>query len=626
MTEKENMHSRYKDGMTWRSFLAVCYGLLVFQPTMIYLYLLTGSPVASTAIQYATLILFAELARASGNPLTKQEACWIIIGTPVAGLYQWILLWMYQGYFKFSPTTYYFGIMDKIPYFYSPVTEDAWLARTFWHPHWYPILGVSLLWLALIEIAGTSLGLIARHLYVEVEKLPFPLSQPTATMVKTLTEERESSRLAIIGAAALISLVYSLILYGIPMVATTWGYQIQLLPIPWTDYNYQLHRIIPGASLGFATDPAFFASGLLIPLNVIVGMVISSFAIYFVGNGILVRNELTFFGKEWFAGMSVANSWQRSFLYAWFNPFIGLALALGIMPLFTRPRVLIDSLKPLVGLETRTKALVSVWKAFLTFLIGSVAIACLDAYLAPDFPIWLFFLMDIGFFFVYTLIVARAAGEAVQFNVPYVEQLSIIASGYTGSHAWFVPFPLWYEGGAWAQNFKVGDLTETHPISLLKALLISPISLLMAFWFISAIWRTSPIPSERFPGIQAFWPMNAATQGFLISRPPGLFLPQMILAGFGVGAMLYLMFGFLLKMSTSPLIGAVVGVATPIPQVLTMLIGALLGGAIQYVFGKKWWDENRALIAAGIMLGEGILITVAGSIALIIISMWAMNY
>ncbi len=617
---------RFEEGMTWRSYLSIIYAVLVFQPTMIFLYLLTGSPVAGQAVQYATLILFAELARVSGNPLTKQEATWIIIGTPVASLYQWLIVWVYQGYFKFSPIAAFYGLTDLIPWFYSPSAE-AWLGRSFWQPEWIPIMVVGLAYIFATDVCGMSLGLINYHLYVEQENLEFPLARPLAATVTSATTERTVSRLAMIGLAAFVSAVYTFVLYGVPIISTTWGNPINILPAPWTDSNRLLHLVLPGASFGIGTDPTWFAWGLVIPFQVSIGYFIGSFALNFVGNAILVATRTSTFGTEWFSGMSVALSWQRSMLYVWSNPAIGFALAVGIMPLLTRPSLLINTLKSLVGGKATTKPLVPLWKPLLTFLAGSCTITAMQLYLAPDLPIWLPFMMNMGYFFVFSLVSGRAAGVATTFDIPYIQQIATIGSGYNGIGGWFVPWPAFIGGAAWLQNFKVAELTKTRPTSLIKIWLAAPISLFVAFWTISAVWRVSPMPSERFPGIQAMWPVQATFQGLFISRPPGIFRPELILGGFGVGTVLYLVLSFAVpRIGIAPLVGSVTGAFSPLPNAFTIMIGSVIGELVSYVLGRKWWNEKRALLSAGLILGEGLIIVVGGSIALIVMSMWAMNY
>ena len=62
-----------RKAISWRALAAVVYTVLLFQPAMIWAELVIG-PGGALAPGLISVILFVELFRLTGNPLTKQEA------------------------------------------------------------------------------------------------------------------------------------------------------------------------------------------------------------------------------------------------------------------------------------------------------------------------------------------------------------------------------------------------------------------------------------------------------------------------------------------------------------------------------------------------------------------------
>ena len=98
-----------KSGFTASSFLAVLYSILVFIPAVMYLNLMTG--VVGLSVAWFVIIIWAEIARMSGRPLTRQEAIMIYI---LAGAEIYIPISMV--YLKI-PLLLNFGI--SLHYYYS---------------------------------------------------------------------------------------------------------------------------------------------------------------------------------------------------------------------------------------------------------------------------------------------------------------------------------------------------------------------------------------------------------------------------------------------------------------------------------------------------------------------------
>jgi len=632
-----------KSGVTDRSILAIVYVILVFQPAVIFIYLMTAQTALYVAASWAALLLTTQLCRLSGRPITKQEAALIyLVSSPLVGQGAIFLFtqvggnpggWIYQAYFRYSPITATFGIGEYIPDWYSPLI-DAWSSRNLLHPGWILIARNFIIWFVCAITMHISLGLICRRLYIEVEDLPFPIVQPVSSAIIALSEPEEEkegrlTRLHMLGICSVASLLYAIPAYGIPFIARAYGYVFAGIPIPWVDISNIVQLVFPGASLGFATDLAVLALGFVIPLNVTVAMVVGSLALYLVGNHLLVSFGLTGFAKEYGFGMSVSDAWQRSIFNAWASPLVGLAIAAGLMPLLRRPRLLVDAFKALrapTGQERRRGQLgLPLWIPVAAFLAAALAYTAFDYYLAPDFPVWFFLLINVGWSFLYALITARAAGVAYPFSIPYVREIMIMSVGAPGYTQWFVPIETNPVAESWTQWFKVCDLTDTDPMSFIKAtLLVFPFAIGMAFFFVNSFWKLAPIPSVAYPGTVVAWPVQNIFQLLFVTGSKEIFRPLWLAYGFIAMTAIY----FILEVvHLGPLaIGLAAGAATVPPIPITMLIGAMFGRLLAWIMGEEWWQRNRGVMAAGLTLGEGITLVIGVVIALAMKAMWVLPY
>ena len=625
MKFKTQSQIKPQSGLTWRSFLAVIYAIVVFEPALIYVALMTWNTAMFGFVAWATLIFVTQLARLSGRPLTRQEATVIYITCGVIGyMSMWVLNWLYAIYFVHSRVTAAFGLTEAIPPFYAPPHySSAWDMRTFFHPDWVLPISISLIYLAFAILVDVSLGLLTYELYVEVEDLPFPIQRVEMEAIITVTE-RQQARTSVLSAVTIASAIYALILYAIPFATQAYGYIFQPIPIPWADFNYYIHMILPGSSFGIATDPSSFAVGLIIPFNVVVSIFIGSFALYFIGNAVLINYHLTKFAEEWAFAMPVSISWERSLLYAWISPIIGIGIAAGIMPLIRRREIIINALRALMGLSKERKPAVSLWFILSGFLFSTLGSVILFEMLVPDFPLWILLLLSVGWSFVFTLLSSRALGEmGMTLNVPYVKELTFIASGHPNVNIFFAPLVVVAPVGApvWTGYFKLAKLTNTDLISVIKTYIIAGlIALLLGVMYVQSFWLQNPVPSAVYPATEIYWPINAMFQCLFIQRVFHLFQPAWLLAGFSLTAIFYLIVDFAhLPISV---MGLAAGTLTPIPNAITILIGALFGKIMERIIGKEVFSIYRPVIAAGLYLGLGIMVVIGSAIAIVLRSIW----
>ena len=183
---------RYKEGLTPRSFLAIIYGAFILQPIIIFTLLYAGASIIG-----AVLLVFTEIARLYGSRLTKQEVFIAFYGLGAAASGGVFISLLFKGYLRTSSITRAFGIADKLPVWVAPPSSsEVYFIRMLFHPDWLPALSIFLLGMLFFIIADLGIGMLVAQMYVEVEKLPFPLAQVSAQAIITLTE-RPAERLRI---------------------------------------------------------------------------------------------------------------------------------------------------------------------------------------------------------------------------------------------------------------------------------------------------------------------------------------------------------------------------------------------------------------------------------------------
>lgn len=603
-------------GFTWRVYAGVLYSIIILQPAIIWLMLTTGQSLVGAAVLITTL-LFTEVFRLSGKPLTKQETfiLYAVSGLSGAGIVGWIGH-IYALWYRASPYVNLFGITGIPDWFAPPPTSPVHYLRTFFHPDWIApislITGLSLIG----EGIGLITGFIMRQLFIETERLPFPMADPSAEAMLTLSE-REKSKINIFAIATFISLAYSLLVYFLPMMTLALFKQaFTVLPIPWIDLTYWFDKVLPGTQFGIATDLLAIALGFLLPSEVVISSFLGSFAIYFVGNYFLVRQGL--FVDYLPGAMSIQDLWQRSMLCFWASPNIGLAIAAGIIPIVTRPKVFYGAFLSLIKMRKTIKEAtgLSSWFILLSYFAATFSVALIAHMLVPDFPFWIFIFMSVVWSFFGTLISTRSIGiTGMPLDVPYIREELIMSSGYTAVDVWFLPGLYTTAGANWCQSFKICELLDTPPSELVKAYVYSfPVAWLVSFLYVQLFWRLSPIPSAVYPYTIIYWPINAINSSLWISRSVTIFNPQLILGGVIVGGALYAATSTLhIPFS---LIGFASGAAAPIPGSFSLLIGYIIGRIFAIKFGRIWWNKNRAVIVAGLTMGEGLAIGLGAAISM----------
>jgi len=619
----------YKSGLTWRSLLAVLYGLALFAPAAIWVSLVAIGVSFVSAAQIALITVFVEFARYSGRPLTKQEATIVYVVATLIAAGEPLAL-VYAGWYVHSPIAIMFNIADKVPTWWAPPQGSvAWQLRTLFHPDWLPPLAVYLIVHSLGTLGAFVFATMANEIFIEAERLPFPMQEITARTITVLTE-REEAHLGLLSSTALIGAIYGVLLYTLPTIAKAAGYPIALIPIPWADFTRYIEIFMPGASFGVATDIMLLALGLMLPFRLVISMLLGSIARFMIGNWLTVRLGITPWAKHYVSGMSLTVIYQESTLYLWANIIIGMSFAVGLAPLIIRPRVIAGSFKALTGKIGREKEriserILSVRTFIILWIVVGITLAAIYSILDPQFPIWAGLIWEFPFMFILMLITVRVLGETgIVWQFPNARQAFLLSIGYPGITGWFLPLSM-HPGVWWTSNFKVCQLTKTSYSSLIKAYFIAmPISLLLGLLYVNVFWAIAPMPSAIYPATYIQWPVQAMYQSIWITRPEEFFKSDVIvyslISTLGLGILLYkLGLGMVLT-------GLFTGMATPIASIFTIFLGSLIGKIIATRFNIEWFNRYKQTLAAGLMLGEGIAIMIGAAGAILIRSIQLRPY
>lgn len=623
-----------EDEITWRSLLAIIYSTVIMQPAAIWLTLANGpsAGLMGMAAMYSVTLLFTEIANISGKPLTRQETflIWAMSGIATWEIVGLRFIWALWN--RFSPLVLGSGLL--IPDWYAPPEPELLVRRTFLDSAWVLPFLIYASFLLIERIYSLSVGLILHKIFVEVEKLPFPLQQVEAEAVITLSE-RTPAKMRVLTTTALVSLVWTVILYGSYTVGLP-----QILPVPWFDFNKFVEMAFPGASFGISTDPMIFAIGFMLPLNISGSVMVGSLAIYFFGNWLVSSQSpveaLRGIFSEWTYGMTISDAWQRSTLTVWAGPLVGLGLAGGLLPLLWQSKTLVNSFKSLKRLSDTAKAkgILSSRLLLILFVVPAAANLLLLHYLVPDFPVWIFALLYVGWTFAGNLISSRAVAVTGQtIGIPYVWQGLYVLSGYGGSEPWCLPY-----GGASGPfgipdsrptsillQFKTASLCGTKITTWIKAYFITfIIASISSFAYVWTLWSTAPIPSSSFPWTVIGWPVESMWFSLWSTRSIHVLEPMRIATWFGIGIVIYT--ANLLLKSPLSFIAFVAGCASTIPGSFTTFLGTVTGLLISKRLGKEWWMSNRTALVAGIAVGEGVALALLLGISIATRMIWMMPY
>jgi len=645
-SEKSSVEStlqRGERGLTWRSSLAILYGGWIMLPVVLYISLMSGSIIAGGAT-YITVILFTELSRLTGRPMKKQEL--FIIFMTIGWVASWFPFMQipFRSYYMTSPISRMFKdpftnrpIVESIPSWWAPPPESLVLKQrgleALLHPAWlFPIILIAL-GTASWFIAEVGMALMMSMIFIEIEKLPYPFAPMDAAVATTLSE-RPEERLRIFSLSAFFAFIYAFILYGFPVLGIG-----SFIPVPWADFTRYTQYSLPGALLGICTDILPYVFGFLIPFHVVIYILIGSFAVWVFGNSFALTYFADMFPQwksEWVIGMPLQLMYQRSLLWIWVSPQIGVTIAAAVVIIGSKYKAFIRGIKSLVGIGgarvegyPRLSVLLGM---FFAGTLGSVAISYI---LVPDFyaQYWYYpLLLSVGWTFVFDLVSCRIWGEVGPLNIPPppVWQGMVVLSGYPKVDAFFAA-PLIGTGGAGGMTHavKVAYLTDTKPIDYFKALaILAPVGLLASFFYTGVFWTVAPMPSSAYPWTRIAWPVQIIQQNVWISRSTEIFRFDLAMNTFILFTVLGLIGEFVIRRFIPfSFIGIISGTLTLPPYSLAYLVGAIVGKfLLQRKMGAARWNEMKPVVAAGLAMGIGVAVGLSAPLAMVAKAMWAAPY
>jgi len=623
------LEQEHRKGFTTKSFAGLIYSLIVLLPASIFSSLIAGTGLVA-GVPFVLTLLMVEVARWSGSPLTRQESTvlFALSGSTVTELF--FLMLLQQAYVKnISFFTWSFiapngqPLPRVLPEWYAPALDSASiLNRTFISPDWVQPILVVFATSMLSYLVYLGYSIILYQMFVVQESLPFPIQQIMAETCTSLTEEEpESTRLLTFG--AVVGIIYSFLLYFLPFMS---NFGVQLLPLPFADWNRYVEKVFPGASLGISTDPLTFAVAMIIPLNVAVSMFIGAFSISFVGNYVLQKIGIF---EKWKYGTTLALTYQYSFLYHWVVPLIGFSIAIAVVPILRYPKLIVRTFRMLTKVSGLGKEKVILpFKVIMPIALGAnVALAAMAGMLT-GYPVWIFFLLVAVWPLLEGMVAARGLGET-GFSVATYPYFNYVVFAGTNAPVSTYFLNLWNSGAAIASltgTYKMCDLTQTDIRDLIKGwIIIVPITWLFSGIFVQLLWTIAPIPSSTYPAVDLYWPLALipqflwATGGVVTGMGP-----TQLLAGFSFGTILWLACDLLhLPLSV---IGVLVGAMSMIPGTVTILISGIVCWIVGKKMGKDRWDKVKTPLSAGIMLGVSIMIVIAVSMTMIMKAVWTLPF
>jgi len=641
-TSGEDEELQYGEGFTAKTIIGALFVGLIMMPGAIYLGLVAGSGLGAAA-QWVTIVLFAEVARRSFLPLSRQEIYLLfyvagglasvalgdrgISGGPLGQL-------IWNQYFVQSPQAA--AIAREIPWFATPGPESqSLLQRSFFHRDWWGPLGVLFMTQLLERVSWLPAGYILFRMTSDIERLPFPLASVAASGATALAEassKEESWRWRVFSTGTTMGLIFGSFYIAIPVfTGVVFGKALTLIPIPFMDLMKSTESFLPAAPVGISGDLGKVLTGFVLPFPLVAGIFWSSVVCQLGMNPILYKAGYL---PQWHPGMeSIPTRIAANFDF-WMSAGIGIQIAIALIGIYSVVKGSIDASRGRAkgrgawnvvprgrGDKPGTiKIAIGIW------LLATLAYISFTQWLLPGFPLWLLVTYGLVWTPINSFVAARMYGLTSQdVNFPMLKELTIMKSGYQNVDVWFAPMPL-HDYGYLAQKFREIELTKTKFTSVVKAeLLMFPLILLGGLLYWQFIWNTSPVPSAQYPFAQKMWPVHASQQAIWnqINKPGGAawaldaIKPNIIAIG-GVGAMALYGVMFAFKAPMLAFYGAAGGANAMVADTLPMFSGALLSKFyLSKRIGIEKWTNYAPVLLAGFACGTGLVSMAAIALALI---------
>jgi len=614
-----------KSGLTWRSLFGLITAALLFVPVNIYLNLSTGMTV-STAATYIIIILLSEMARYSGNPLSRHELfiMYATMGVAATALppYYWLV---YRSFFINTPVTYAYTIDGKpLPYLVEdwlcpPIGSPAHMYRTLFQIEWLKPVAVFTVLSLLVFIADLGLSIFLSYLTVRVADLRFPFATLDWSLIETITE-RESDRVKIFMTGFYPGLIYGAILYG------GFSMGVPIIPLPWADFTWLTEKYLPGAIIGISTEPSPFIFGLMLPLSVTGNILAGSLIVWVLLNHVFTVNPSFFpqWVKEYYQGMTISSIYQRSFQRIWISIQFGFVIGLAVALIASLRKNILGVIR--LRVKNTKNEFPSIKLALILYAVGSIGSVFLFITFVPEIPFYVPLLTSLVVSFMIGALAAYAIGEIGTFpSLPWPWQAIVYFTPYKGYPGWVVsPYICLGTPGGASQMVKVSYLSGTKPKDYFRAWVIAFIlNLIFGFIIIDAYWRLAPIPSSAYPGSMIYWPIYATNDALFSTRQIRLDTMLLLFSSL-LSCVFYFVSNILQKIGVPfNAIAFIMGCYTLPTSSIMMFIGSLISHFIlTKYFGREKWMAIRGVFSAGLFAGVGIFLGVGIALTLVTKAAW----
>ena len=634
----EGREIKLQEGLTYRTLLAMVFSSLVLMPALMWVYLATGVAVGTIAAAYATMLIFGEIGLLMMNPLTASELATIRWGASMAAGYLGGIL--FTVYMRKSPITKEFGIAQNIPWWACPPENSpAIVYRMIWHRDWLIPLALGFISLGLSLAAGFALSFVARTLFIEVERLPFPTGAVAAEIAISLSGG-EKERYKVFAVSTLLAALFESVRLLLPSIAEiALGHRVMLINPVHYDFTQMIDPVIPGATLGITTNIMVIALGLIVPEPIVIWAFITALLVYIVAPPILISLKVSDFpyypGRPMFIPGTLTGAWYEPMLFFWLSIAIGLLLAVGIIPTLLGAKQIAGAIKASFSLSTESarRAGVLPGKTALMIFVGAALTSAIIGYLLT--PMGIPFLIGaiaitVGYSFLNTIIGARSAGfTGGLYTIPYLNEVTYWLTtpppgpGNEMSYwVWFNPF-IWQnlDGASMCIGYKAAELTNTKPMSIAKAHILGvAMSNIVGIIIAGLLWYVYDVPSRFIPAPS--YPADALIRSLFITRSLGTFFrPMFIVGSFIVGAVI----GIVPRIAPSlasiiglpTLFGAIAGILDMPSNSVGIMVGLLMKKFLEKKMGKEWADKYVMTVAAGLWSGSSIIISMSTALSFI---------
>lgn len=646
-TQSREGVQEFRDGFTLRSMLGGLFVAFVMLPGGLFLGLMVGQGIGEAA-EWVTILLFAEVARRSFNPLSKQEiyviyyiaaslTAVLAIERGLAGGPFSELIW--RAYTVQSPQFQNFA--QDVPNWAVPaVGSEALTGRSFWNPAWViPILLLVLTELC-VRMSWIGMGYALFRITSDIERLPFPMAPVAASGATALAEagrKEESWRWNVFSTGAMVGLVFGFFYISIPVFSSiAFGRSYEIFPIPFADFTKSVENILPTALVGLSFSLGNLLIGFVLPMPIVLGACLASVLCQIVLNPILYKLGL-------FPSMSLGGAFSTKLsadMDFWISIGIGVNISVGILGFALVLKYLASAKKEkqLLGITLtppRGRGDFSIALSLLVWAVATITLILTCRWLVPDFPIGIIVFFGLVWSPINSYISARMyglTGRGVSF--PYLREGAVVASRYPKVDIWYAPIPIHDHGWA-SQRFREVELTGTKITSIIKAeIFMFPLILIASFLFWGFFWGGSPLDGGTYPYAQFFWPYHAQTEAVwkqinlsdAASISMQVIKPNYIFFGTLGGLSVYFLFS-LLRFPMLTFYGFAGGIGLWPANTIPQLIGAIIGKKyFAKKYGQEKWTSYAPVLLAGFSCGAGLISMASIAFALLSKSVSTLPY